>query len=63
MVCGSGETTVSGGVPCSGSGDEDIVVGVLGCQVVLGTKVIGSPLSCPACVGVSLGACVQFGVW
>ena len=35
LVCGDGETTVSGGVPCSGSGDEDSALGgVLGCQVV-----------------------------
>ena len=26
MVCGGEETTVSGGVPCGGSGDEDSVV-------------------------------------
>ena len=35
LVCGNEETTVSGGVPCGGSGDEDSVVGsVLGCVVV-----------------------------
>ena len=35
LVCGDEETTVSGGVPCDGSGDENSVVeAVLGCQVV-----------------------------
>ena len=56
MVCGGGETAVSGGMPCGGSA----IGGVLGCLVVLGTKDSEGHLSCPACVGVSLGGCVQF---
>ena len=45
MVCGGEETTVSGGVPCGESGDEDSV----------GVR----HLSCPPCEGASLDGYVQ----
>ena len=51
--------TVSGGVPCDGSGGKDSVVGVLGCVVVWGGKGSESHLSCPACEGVNFGGSAQ----